>query len=126
MTDVTPPPTPPPAANAPLSDERQMALIVYLAYLGSLAFPPLSIAGLVLAYVNRDTAPDWLKTHHTFQIRTFWICLLYSVISLFLCIVLIGFPLLLGVTVLFIARCALGINRLLLREAYPNPESWIT
>jgi uncharacterized membrane protein len=25
----------------------------------------------------------------------------------------------------FIVRCALGLNRLLRREAYPDPESWL-
>ena len=72
MTDTPPteptpqPPAPTPlpqaqAPNNPLSDERQMAMVVYIAYLAAFAFPPLSIAGVVLAYVNRDTAPDWLK-----------------------------------------------------------------
>lgn len=121
MTDI---PTPP--ANAPLSDERQMAMIVYLAYLGALAFPPLAIAGLVLAYVNRDTAPDWLKTHYTFQIYTFWIGLLFWVVSIALCVLLIGFLLIFATLAWFIVRCALGLNRLMRREAYPNPESWIT
>jgi len=125
MTEPSPPPPPPPH-NAPLSDERQLAMIVYLAYLGSLAFPPLAIAGLVLAYVNREAAPDWLKSHYTFQIRTFWIGLLFWVVSLLLCFVLIGFVLIFATLAWLIVRCALGLDRLLKREAYPNPESWIT
>ena len=123
---MTEPSPPPPPHNAPLSDERQLAMIVYLAYLGSLAFPPLAIAGLVLAYVNREAAPDWLKSHYTFQIRTFWIGLLFWVVSLLLCFVLIGFVLIFATLAWLIVRCALGLDRLLKREAYPNPESWIT
>ena len=103
-----------------------MAMVVYLAYLASLAFPPLAIAGLVLAYVNRETAPDWLKSHFTFQIRTFWIGLLFWAVSIVLCVVLIGFLLILATVVWFVIRCALGLNRLLRREAYPDPESWLT
>lgn len=120
--------TPPtaPVASAPLSDERQMAMIVYIAYLAAFAFPPLSLAGVVLAYVNRDTAPEWLKSHYTFQIRTFWLALLYWVVSLVLCVVLIGIPLLLATMAWFIIRCALGLSRLMRREPYPTPESWIT
>jgi uncharacterized membrane protein len=122
MSEVAP--SPPAAPNAPLNDERQMAFVIYLLYLASLAFPPLSIAGLVLAYVNRETAPDWLKTHYQFQVRTFWIGLLYGGVSFVLCFVLIGLPLMLASLVWFIVRCALGIDRLLKREAYPTPDSW--
>jgi uncharacterized membrane protein len=138
MTDVpptdppaatTPPAVPPPAAQAPnnpLSDERQMAMIVYIAYLAAFAFPPLGIAGVVLAYVNRETPPDWLKSHYTFQIHTFWIGLLFCFVSFVLCFVLIGFVLIFATMAWYVIRCALGINRLMLREAYPNPTSWIT
>jgi len=123
---VPAPPPPPSAPNAPMSDERQMAFITYLIYLAALAFPPLAIAGLVLAYVNRETAPDWLKSHYSFQIGTFWLTLLYFVVSLVLCVVLIGFPLIVGTYVFYIARCVLGLNRLVRWEPYPNPGTWIT
>jgi len=123
---TTAPPNSPPPPNNPLSDERQMALIVYIAYLAAFAFPPLAIAGVVLAYVNRETAPDWLKSHYTFQIYTFWIGLLFGLVSLVLCVVLIGFLLIFATMAWYVIRCALGINRLMLREAYPNPVSWIT
>jgi len=123
MTDAVP--TPPPA-NAPLADERQIPFIVYLAYLASLAVPPLAIVGLVLAYSNREAAPDWLKTHHEFQIRTFWLTLLYLFVSAVLCLLLIGFLLMAASIVLYAVRCALGLYRLIRREPYPNPETWLT
>lgn len=135
MTEIPPNPpppapgaatSPPTAANNPLSDDRQMAMIVYIAYLAAFAFPPLSIAGLVLAYVNRETAPDWLKSHYTFQIHTFWIGLLFSCISFVLFVVVIGVLGLFATMAWWVVRCALGVNRLMLREAYPNPTSWIT
>jgi uncharacterized membrane protein len=132
MTDtLTPEPAPPPPPSAPppasaVSDERQMALIIYILYLvsctGALGFA--GIVGLVLAYVNRDTAPDWLKSHYTYQIRTFWIGLLYFLVAGVLCVVLIGIPLLFAAMVWFIVRCALGLSRLLRNEPYPTPESW--
>jgi uncharacterized membrane protein len=132
MTETPPtssPPPQPPATtppNNPLSDERQMAMIVYIAYIAAFAFPPLSIAGVVLAYVNRETAPDWLKSHYTFQIYTFWIGLVFCFVSFVLCVVLIGFLLIFATMAWWVIRCALGINRLMLREAYPNPTTWIT
>ena len=121
-----PPPITPLPRNDPFSDERQMAMLVYIFYLGAFVFAPLGIAGLVLAYINRDTAPDWLKSHYTFQIYTFWISVLFWAVSILLCFVLIGFFLILAVIAWQVIRCALGINRLIQREPYPNPTTWIT
>jgi uncharacterized membrane protein len=120
-------PPPPPAPAAVTHDERQMAFVVYILYLAH--FVPVigwvaAVVGLVLAYVERDTASAWLKTHYTFQIRTFWIGLLYGVISAFLILILIGIPLLLATWVWFVVRCALGLARLLRSEPYPTPETW--
>jgi uncharacterized membrane protein len=78
----------------------------------------------VLAYIHRDAAPDWLKSHYTLQIRTFWIGLVYFMIACVLIVILIGIPLLFAVWVWFIVRCALGLSRLFKNEAYPTPESW--
>ena len=125
MTDTPPPPPPFPPANAPLNDERQMAFVVYLCYLGSFIVQPLSLVGVVLAYVYRDAAPDWLKAHFAYQIRTFWIGLLYLAVSVLLCFVLIGFVLLLACMAWFVVRCALGIDRILKREPPANPQSWL-
>lgn len=132
MTEAYPPATPPlspspPPASGVTHDERQMAFVIYILYLAH--FVPVmgwlaTVVGLVLAYVERDSAPAWLKSHYTFQIRTFWIGLLYWVASIALCVILIGIPLLLATWIWFIVRCALGLSRLLRNEAYPTPESW--
>jgi uncharacterized membrane protein len=47
-------------------------------------------------------------------------------VSFVLCVVLIGFLLIFATMAWYVVRCALGINRLMLREAYPNPTTWIT
>ncbi len=125
---ASPPPTPPlPSASQgnPFSDERQMALIIYILYLAAFLNGVTAIVGLVLAYVSRDTAPEWLKSHYTFQIRTFWIDLLYFSVSIPLCFILIGVPLLIAAMVWFVVRCALGISRLMRSEPYPTPLSWV-
>lgn len=117
-------PTPAPVPSM-FSDERQMAIIIYILFMvGFATFHTATIVGLVLAYVNRDGAPEWLRSHYTFQIRTFWIGLLYLAVSIPCMIVLIGFPMLLAAAVWFVVRIALGINRLMKGEAYPTPESW--
>jgi uncharacterized membrane protein len=113
----------PPQANASLNNERQMAFVIYVVYLVALALPPLAILGLVLAYVSRDAAPDWLKSHYEFQIRTFWLTLLYFLGAAILCVVLIGLFLLVAVWALWVLRCALGLSRLVNREPYPRPDA---
>lgn len=127
----TPPPPPPSSSVSPVAsvthDERQMAFVIYILYLAH--FVPVlgwvaTVVGLVLAYVERTTAPAWLQSHYLFQIRTFWIGLLFGVVSLFLCIILVGIPMLMATWIWFIVRCAVGLSRLLRSEAYPNPESW--
>ncbi len=119
------PPTPSPVSSV-FSDDRQMAMIIYILFL--VGFPTLHVAtivGLVLAYVNRDGAPEWLRSHYTLQIRTFWIGLLYFCVACACVVILVGVPMLLAVAVWYVVRCALGINRLLRNEAYPTPESWV-
>jgi len=118
-------PTPMPPSSA-FSDERQMAIVIYILFLVGFATGGVAaLVGLVLAYVNRDSAPEWLRSHFTFQIRTFWVGMLYFAISVVCCIILIGVPMLVATSVWFIVRCALGINRLMKTEAYPTPESWV-
>ena len=121
----TPPPTspPPPAPATVTHDERQMAFVIYILYLAH--FVPLApIVGVVLAYIERARAPAWLQSHYLFQIRTFWIGLLYWIVSLALCVILVGIPLLLATWIWFVVRCALGLSRLMRNEPYPTPESW--
>jgi len=114
-------PTPPPSSA--FSDERQMALIVYILFLAPLGGVT-HIIGLVLAYVARDNASPMLRTHYTYLIRTFWMGLLYFVVALALCILLIGIALLPLVFLWFIVRCAVGLIRLFANEPIAQPETW--
>ena len=114
-------PTPPPASA--LSDERQLALIIYVLFLAPLGGLT-HVVGLVLAYVARRNAPLWLRTHYTYLIRTFWMGLLYFVIAGILCALLIGFALLPLVFLWFIVRCAVGLMSLFRNEPLPRPDTW--
>src|SRR5262245_32393222 len=84
--------------------------VIYILYLVSLAIGVTGIAGIIIAYINRGKSQPWLETHYTFAIRTFWIALLYGLISAALMLVLIGFLLGLATLIWFIARCVIGLQ----------------
>ena len=100
------------------------ALVIYILYLAGLVIGVTGIVGIVLAYINRGKAGGFVESHYTFLIRTFWIGLLYALISVVLMFVIIGFLLMFAVAVWFIARCILGLQALQRGEAVKNPESW--
>lgn len=101
------------------------AKIVYILYLAGIIFGITGIVGVVIAYINRSDAPDWLKTHYQFQIRTFWIGALYSLIGLILTFVIIGYFIIMFWVIWLIIRCAKGMKSLDQREAHPNPTGWM-
>ncbi|TGP48421.1 hypothetical protein EN873_34635 [bacterium M00.F.Ca.ET.230.01.1.1] len=101
------------------------ALVIYILYLASLVIGITGIVGIVLAYINRGKAGGFVESHYTFLIRTFWIGLLYALISVVLMMLVIGFVLMLAVAVWFIARCILGIQALQRGEPVKNPQSWL-
>ena len=100
------------------------ALVIYILYLAGLVIGISGLVGIVLAYVNRGKAGGFVESHYTFLIRTFWIGLLYALISAVLIFVVIGFLLMFAVAVWFIARCILGLQALQRGEPVKNPESW--
>lgn len=119
MTDLTP------ETNGSSQGENgQMALVVYILYLVSLVTGFTAIVGVIMAYVYKDNAPEWLRSHYVNAIHVFWKGLLYTVISGLLCLVLIGFLLLFVVLIWFIVRCVKGIVGVNNRQPYPNPSSW--
>jgi uncharacterized membrane protein len=99
--------------------------LIYILYLVSILLGLTSIIGLIMAYINKDDAPEWLQSHYQFLIRTFWIGLLYGVISIILMAVAIGFILILAVLVWFIIRCVKGMKLLDEGKPHPNPTSWM-
>jgi uncharacterized membrane protein len=101
------------------------AKIVYILYLVGIIFGITGIIGVVMAYINRGDAPEWLKTHYQFQIRTFWIGALYMLIGILLMFVIVGYFVLLFWIVWLIVRCVKGMKFLDQKEAHPNPTGWM-
>jgi len=105
-------------------DNPDIARIIYILYLVGLVAGVTAIVGVIMAYVYRDDGPEWLRTHFELQVRTFWLLLLYATIAGILCLLLIGFLLLLVVAVWWIVRCVKGLRYLELKEPYPNHRTW--
>jgi len=101
------------------------AKVIYFLYLASILIGITAIAGLIMAYVNRDDAPGWLKSHYQFQIRTFWIGALYLFIGVLLSQFIIGLFIILFWLLWLIVRCAKGIKFLDRNEACPDPTGWM-
>jgi len=116
--------------NDPVTQEAPStegtANIIYILYLAGLVTGGITnVIGVVMAYINQDDAPDWLKTHYQFQIRTFWIGLLYLFIGLMLLLVFIGYLVFLFNLIWLIIRCVKGMKSLDQKQAHPNPTSWM-
>ncbi|MEJ6782130.1 DUF4870 family protein [Aminobacter sp. Piv2-1] len=99
--------------------------VIYVLYLAGLVIGVSGIVGIILAYMNRGKAGGFVETHYTWLIRTFWIGLLYALVSFMLIFVFIGFILMFAVAVWFIVRCIMGLQAVGRGEAIKNPESWL-
>lgn len=103
---------------------KTIPLIVYVLYLTSLLVGLTQLVGVVMAYIYRAEAPAWQQTHYHFQIRTFWIGLLFLVVGLVLSAIFIGFLILLFWVIWLVVRCVKGISLLQKNEPIQNPTSW--
>ncbi|WP_447528081.1 MULTISPECIES: DUF4870 family protein [unclassified Vreelandella] len=83
------------------------------------------LVGLIIAYVYRGKGPEWLDEHYRYQIRTFWIGMVYSVISLFLFLFVIGILMLVLLAVWMIVRIVVGFKALQEGRAPSNVDTWL-
>lgn len=105
--------------------EGGTARIIYILYLVSLVVGITSLIGVVMAYVYRADAAPWLLEHYRWQIRTFWIGLLYTFIGSLLTSIGVGYLILLAAVVWFIVRCVKGLQRLARRAPPLNVATWL-
>lgn len=100
------------------------ANLIYILYLVGFVTGITTLIGVVMAYMAKDDAPEWLVSHYHNQINIFWKALVYSIICGLLSIVIIGLLLLPVLIVWVIVRVVKGMQRLSRGELYPNPGSW--
>jgi uncharacterized membrane protein len=105
--------------------EGSNANLIYILYLASLIVGVTSLIGVVMAYVYQDAAPAWVRAHHRFQIRTFWIGLLYGVIGGITAFIGIGVLVLLFTVVWYIVRAVKGMQRVSAGLPVENVTTWL-
>jgi uncharacterized membrane protein len=129
------------AQTAPdrLEEDKVLPIVVYALYLLGFTNGLTFLIGLVVAYVNRDTAGPINASHYTFAIRTFWLWIWLALIGGALLLVgvatlvfLIGIPMIaIGglifsvINIWFVVRSIMGLVYLLKGEAYPRPRTWL-
>ncbi len=119
------PPQLPPQAPAPVVSDKQLALVVYILYFVSYVFCISALAGVIIAHVQVGQADPLLRTHYQWQIRTFWIGLLYLAIGLLLILVVIGIPILIFWFVWTLIRSIMGVLALNENRPITRPTSWL-
>lgn len=119
-------------------EAKTMALIAYIANIIGVFTGGLGcLAALILAFVKKDTSPEWIRTHFILTIRTvliaFVACVIWTVLLIPLSLLSItGVPFAILIPILGIAiaawvigRSVVGLMKLNRNEAYPNPETWL-
>ena len=111
--------------RGPFAASESNVRLIYILYLASLLVGVTAIVGVVMAYVNHGSAPEGLRTHYRFLIRTFWIGILYAAGGLVLTAVFVGFAVLCFTLVWLIVRCVKGLKLLGEGQPIPDPTTWL-
>jgi uncharacterized membrane protein len=117
-------------ATGPLSPQRPvisnygLVLTVYILYLVGFLTGITVLVGLTIAYLQRDKTDRISQSHFRFQIKTFWIGLLYFFVGFLTLHFGIGALILLWYVIWTVIRCVKGLLALNMGEPIRNPNSW--
>jgi uncharacterized membrane protein len=114
-----------PSAPGQQVSNTTLALIVYILYFLAYFTGITALIGVIIAHVQVGSADPMLATHYRFQIRTFWIGLLYVIVGVVLSWVLIGFLVLLWYFIWSLIRNVKGVLALNEQRPIANPGSWM-
>jgi uncharacterized membrane protein len=119
MSEITEP------QSSPEDFNTTTANIIYILFLVNIIVPFTALVGVIMAYVNKSDSPVFMQSHYQFQIRTFWIGVLYGFIGALLTAIFIGWLVLLFTLIWWIVRCVKGMQQLGKQAPMPNPTSWM-
>lgn len=106
-------------------DDRGLAFAVYVLYLAGYFVGVTALIGVAIAYFQERTAGTGIRSHYQFQVRTFWIGLLYLFGGVLLLHVGIGGLILIWWFAWSLIRNVKGLLALNRNEPVPNPDSWM-
>ena len=108
-----------------VSSKNSTSNLIYILYLVNLVVPFLGLVGVILAYGERDRADYVARSHHEFQITTFWHSILWLIIGIITTPILIGVGILCFLYVWWTIRAVIGLRASLDGEPYPRPGNWL-
>lgn len=103
-----------------LQENRAYMMAVYILFLAGFLLPIMPVAGVIMAYMKRDSVTFTLYENHcTFLIRTFWITLIVSILGTPLFFVV--YPIL---GIWLVIRLVVGFIRFLNQQDI-NAKTWM-
>jgi uncharacterized membrane protein len=114
----------PTAAEPLFISNYGLVLTVYILYLVGFVTGLTAIIGVIIASLQSERTDPMSQTHFQFQIRTFWIGLLYFFVGMLTVHIGIGAVILLWWVVWTLIRCVRGLLALNAGEPISGPRSW--
>jgi uncharacterized membrane protein len=112
-------------SGPPSDDGKQLALLNYILYFVGYFVGVTVIVALIIAYLKKSESAGWVQSHFVYQIRTFWIGLLWMVIGGLTSFIFIGFLVLAWWFVWTLVRCIKGVLRLGDNRPIEDPLTWM-
>jgi len=109
----------------PVVSNYGLVLTVYILYLVGFITGITALVGAIIAYLQRDTTDRVAQSHFQFQIKTFWIGLLYFFVGFLTLHIGIGAIILLWWIIWTVIRCVKGLLALNTSQPIPYPNSWL-
>lgn len=118
-----------------LKDDRLVPVLNYgLLFFTVMTFGFTGVLALIIANFAEDKAPDWIKGHYQFQVRTFWIAIVPILATLVLYMVvqrnnLGGVMPTIAISLMVVClgytagRAVMGFNHVFNKRPYPNPKT---
>lgn len=109
----------------PIVDDRGLAFAVYILYFVGYLTGITSLIGVMIAYLQNNSASSELASHYTFQIKTFWIGLVFLLLGGILLMTGLGVLVLLVGFFWSLMRNVKGLLALNRNAPIANPDSWL-
>ena len=120
--------TEPNSSRPPVISDEQLVLIVYLLYFAAYIFGITALIGVIIAHVRFPDANLLLRSHYQFQIRTFWIGVLYLLVGTILAFAIfpvIGYAVFIWWLIWSLVRNVKGLLALNDHKPIRDPASWM-